>query len=88
MDVADTSAHTAAKRDGDSGSWVVNESILEVVGHIVPTDELGDAYVIPLADVFKDIKRRCHAKSVELASASSIRSVGVVPSSLDMVGTP
>ncbi|KAK4041535.1 hypothetical protein C8A01DRAFT_14731 [Parachaetomium inaequale] len=77
-----------AIRDGDSGSWVVNESTLEVIGHIVATDELGDAYVIPLADVFEDIKRRFHAKSVELASASSIRSVGVVPGSLNMVGTP
>jgi hypothetical protein len=86
--VTDSTARTDTIRDGDSGSWVVNESTLEVIGHIVATDELGDAYVIPLADVFEDIKRRFHAKSVELASASSIQSVGVVPSSLNMVETP
>jgi hypothetical protein len=67
---------------------VVNESTLEVIGHVVATDELDDAYVIPFADIFKDIKTRLAAHSVELASPSSIRSVGAVPDSLNMIGAP
>lgn len=66
----------------------MNESTLEVIGHIVASDPLGDAYVIPLKDVFADIKARLGAKSVELASASWIRSVGVVSDLLHMAGTP
>lgn len=66
----------------------MNESTLEVIGHIVASDPLGDAYVIPLMDVFADIKVRLGAKSVELASASWIRSVGVVSDLLHMAGTP
>jgi hypothetical protein len=65
----------------------VNESTHEVIGHVVATDEFDDAYIIPLTDVFEDIKRRFDAKSVELASPSSIRSVGV-PASLNMRGLP
>jgi hypothetical protein len=65
----------------------VNENTHEVIGHVVATDELDDAYLIPLTDVFEDIKRRFDAKSVELASPSSIRSVGV-PASLNMRGFP
>jgi hypothetical protein len=53
----------------------VNEHTLEVIGHIVATDELDDAYAIPLMDIFEDIKVRFAAKSVKLASASSIRSL-------------
>ncbi|KAK4098064.1 hypothetical protein N658DRAFT_252358 [Parathielavia hyrcaniae] len=74
--------------DRDSGSWVVNERTLKVIGHIVATDELGDAYVIPFSDVFEDIRLRLAARSVELASASQIRSTVQVPDSLNRIGFP
>ena len=67
---------------------MVNESNAEVIGHIVATDELGEAYVIPFTDIFEDIKSTLRAKSVEVASASSIRSVKSVFESLSMVGYP
>ncbi|KAL3608797.1 hypothetical protein FPOAC2_03807 [Fusarium poae] len=42
--------------EGDSGSWVVDASTLEVYGHIVATDMLSCCYVIPLVDIIEDIK--------------------------------
>ncbi|KAK3324899.1 hypothetical protein B0H66DRAFT_587776 [Apodospora peruviana] len=41
---------------------------------------------LEVVDIFEDIKRRLGAKSVELASASTIRSIGAVFDSLNMVG--
>ncbi|QPC77962.1 hypothetical protein HYE68_008714 [Fusarium pseudograminearum] len=40
---------------GDSGSWVVDASTMEVYGHLVATDMLSSSYVIPLVDIIEDI---------------------------------
>jgi hypothetical protein len=53
---------------GDCGSWVVDIQTLEVYGHVVASDAFGEAYVIPLEDVFQDIKHRLTAEAVCLPS--------------------
>ncbi|KAL6835570.1 hypothetical protein J3E69DRAFT_319148 [Trichoderma sp. SZMC 28015] len=54
---------------GDSGSWVIDPLTYEVFGHIVATDILGDAYVIPLQSIFEDIRTWHDAQSVNLPTA-------------------
>lgn len=54
---------------GDSGSWVIDPLTYEVFGHIVATDMLGDAYVIPLQSIFDDIRTWHDAQSVNLPTA-------------------
>ncbi|KAJ4865690.1 rad4 transglutaminase-like domain-containing protein [Trichoderma breve] len=54
---------------GDSGSWVIDPLTYEVFGHIVATDMLGDAYVIPLQNIFEDIRTWHDAQSVNLPTA-------------------
>ncbi|OPB36108.1 hypothetical protein A0O28_0108820 [Trichoderma guizhouense] len=54
---------------GDSGSWVIDPLTYEVFGHIVATDMLGDAYVIPLQSIFEDIRTWHDAQSVNLPTA-------------------
>ncbi|PVH73640.1 hypothetical protein DL98DRAFT_594829 [Cadophora sp. DSE1049] len=53
-----TLANGRVFQQGDSGSWVIDASTNEVYGHIVASDIFGRAYVIPLSDVFSDIKSR------------------------------
>ncbi|KAI0458939.1 hypothetical protein F5B21DRAFT_527756 [Xylaria acuta] len=55
-------------RDGDSGSWVVDAKSFEVYGQLVASDMFGGGYVIPMADVFSDIKSHLGAQTVELPS--------------------
>ncbi|PNP51208.1 hypothetical protein THARTR1_08112 [Trichoderma harzianum] len=54
---------------GDSGSWVIDPLTYEVFGHVVATDVLGDAYVIPLQSIFEDIRTWHDAQSVNLPAA-------------------
>ncbi|KAL7780928.1 hypothetical protein V8C43DRAFT_320239 [Trichoderma afarasin] len=54
---------------GDSGSWVIDPLTYEVFGHIVATDMLGDAYVIPLQSIFEDIRAWHDTQSVDLPTA-------------------
>ncbi|KAH0531157.1 hypothetical protein TsFJ059_000025 [Trichoderma semiorbis] len=54
---------------GDSGSWVIDPVTYEVFGHIVATDMLGDAYVIPLHSIFEDIRTWHDVQSVNLPTA-------------------
>ncbi|KAL7953118.1 hypothetical protein V8C34DRAFT_297818 [Trichoderma compactum] len=54
---------------GDSGPWVLDPLTCEVFGHIVATDMLGDAYVIPLQSIFEDIRAWHDAQSVNLPNA-------------------
>lgn len=58
--------------DGDSGSWVVNETTSEVLGHVVAADNLGGAYIMPLEATLSEIKNRLQAQSVGLASTVDI----------------
>ncbi|KAF7505302.1 hypothetical protein GJ744_001089 [Endocarpon pusillum] len=57
---------------GDSGGWVVEYYTLEVYGHLVSSDVLGDGYVIPLLDTLEDIRERTHAQDVGLATGLDI----------------
>ncbi|ERF76427.1 hypothetical protein EPUS_07307 [Endocarpon pusillum Z07020] len=57
---------------GDSGGWVVEYHTLEVYGHLVASDVLGDGYVIPLLDTLEDIRERTHAQDVGLATGVDI----------------
>jgi hypothetical protein len=52
--------------DGDSGSWVVHSSRLEVYGHVVASDTFGAGYVIPMTRSLEDIRRTFNMASVEL----------------------
>ncbi|RSL64793.1 hypothetical protein CEP54_004593 [Fusarium duplospermum] len=55
---------------GDSGSWVVDPVTLEVYGHLVATDVLMGAYVIPLVDIIEDIRSRFSEVSIQFPSDS------------------
>lgn len=57
---------------GDSGAWVVNDSSLEVYGHIVAGDAFGEVYVVPVWDTFDDIKREMNATRVSLATSVDV----------------
>ncbi|RYP44145.1 hypothetical protein DL768_009380 [Monosporascus sp. mg162] len=59
--------------DGDSGSWIVDPESLEVFGHVIASDILGDIYVVPICDAFKDIKKCLNCSSVTLPTADDIR---------------
>ncbi|KAL9130277.1 MAG: hypothetical protein Q9217_001488 [Psora testacea] len=61
-----TMKNTSAIRPGICGSWVVNEANHEILGHVVASDFMGDAYVVPIHDTFLNIKQVQGAKSVSL----------------------
>jgi hypothetical protein len=52
--------------EGDSGAWVAHNAAPEVYGHVVATDILGDAYVMPSVDTLEEIRDCLAAKYVEL----------------------
>ncbi|KAL1969803.1 hypothetical protein VTN77DRAFT_7312 [Rasamsonia byssochlamydoides] len=52
--------------EGDSGSWAVDETTLEVYGHVVASDIFGDTYVLPLLQTFDDIREHLGAVAVNL----------------------
>ncbi|RYP56855.1 hypothetical protein DL771_011559 [Monosporascus sp. 5C6A] len=58
--------------NGDSGSWIVDPESFEVFGHVVASDILGDVYVVPICDAFKDIKECLGCSSVTLPTADDI----------------
>ncbi|KAK4070723.1 hypothetical protein Trihar35433_5190 [Trichoderma harzianum] len=60
--------------DGDSGSWVVNETTLEVYGYIVAADTFGGGYIIPLAEAFRNIADILRCQSVDLATTIDMAS--------------
>ena len=57
---------------GDCGSWVVDSVTHEVYGHVVASDAFGDAYVIPLDNIFRDIKQQLAADQVCLPTESEV----------------
>ena len=61
-----------AVQDGDSGSWVIDPVTLEVFGHVVAADILGDAYVVPICDTFSDITTALGLKSVTLPGCEDV----------------
>ncbi|KAL7783945.1 hypothetical protein V8C43DRAFT_325688 [Trichoderma afarasin] len=62
--------------DGDSGSWVVNETTLEMYGYVLAADAFGGGYVIPLAEAFRNI-----ANTLRSMMTPSIADHYVMPSS-------
>ncbi|KIW26148.1 uncharacterized protein PV07_09268 [Cladophialophora immunda] len=52
--------------DGDSGSWVLHASRLEVYGHVVASDTFGAGYVIPMTRSLEDIRQTFGMASVKL----------------------
>ncbi|KAF2184551.1 hypothetical protein K469DRAFT_688568 [Zopfia rhizophila CBS 207.26] len=60
---------------GSSGSWVVNNENLQVYGHVIAEDPLGDLLVVPMRDVLNDIKETLGAKSVEIARLDDIETI-------------
>jgi hypothetical protein len=51
---------------GDSGAWVIDYVTGELYGHLVASDVFGTGYVIPIDDVFQDIKLRLSLNEVKL----------------------
>lgn len=58
--------------DGDSGSWIVDETTLEVYGHLVASDGLGGAYIIPLRSSLEDMRTTFRADAVEFPSSIDV----------------
>ena len=64
--------HFAEVCEGDSGAWVVYQAGLQVYGHVVATDILGDAYVMPAVDTLDEIRDCMGAKFVRLPRVGDI----------------
>ncbi|KAJ3498925.1 hypothetical protein NLG97_g731 [Lecanicillium saksenae] len=58
--------------DGDSGSWVVSEKDLDLLGQVVATDHLGAAYFIPASDILHDIVKSGVARDAMLPLPTDI----------------
>ncbi|KAI1423453.1 hypothetical protein F5Y12DRAFT_798299 [Xylaria sp. FL1777] len=53
-------------KPGDLGSWVICETTGEVYGHVVSMDMFGEAYVLPLDHILRDIQVHLQADHVGL----------------------
>jgi hypothetical protein len=54
--------------DGDCGSLIVSQETLEIYGHVVASNPLGEAYVVPLRNTFLQIRDALGAKELFLPS--------------------
>ncbi|PQE32163.1 Ankyrin repeat domain-containing 52 protein [Rutstroemia sp. NJR-2017a WRK4] len=52
--------------DGDCGSLIVDQETLEVYGHVVASNPLGEAYVVPLQNTLHQISNALGAKDLSL----------------------
>ncbi|KAF7941727.1 uncharacterized protein EAE97_006564 [Botrytis byssoidea] len=52
--------------DGDCGSLIVDQETLEVYGHVVASNPLGEAYVVPLQNTFHQISSAFGAQDLSL----------------------
>lgn len=76
--------HQSKLKLGDSGSWVVNEATGEVYGHVVSTDALGEAYVMPIQSTLLAIQTHLHAREISLPTMEEVSQLQhSVPSSPD-----
>jgi hypothetical protein len=64
---------TATVCDGDSGAWVIHSAAPELYGHVVATDAIGDAYIIPALDTFSNIRDCMGAVAVQLPTVQDIQ---------------
>jgi len=58
-------ADQAALSPGDSGAWVVDYNG-GLYGHVIASDVFGSSYVVPMADIFQDIKLRLSLENIKL----------------------
>ncbi|KAH7111489.1 hypothetical protein B0J13DRAFT_272324 [Dactylonectria estremocensis] len=65
--------------NGECGSIVIDRATNEVYGHVVGSDPLGHAYVVPLAYVLEQVKACFEAKHVGLASPAKASGSGHPP---------
>ena len=68
--------YSTALKPGDSGAWVVDDTTNEVYGHVVASDVFGVAYVVPINDIFEDIKRRLSLEVVGLPFGRAVLETG------------
>lgn len=61
-----------ALKPGDCGAWVIDKETLQVHGHVVASDRLGEGYVVPIYESFAHIKEQLGAISVELPRVGDI----------------
>jgi hypothetical protein len=52
--------------DGDCGSLIVSQETLEIYGHVVASNPLGEAYVVSLQNTFRQIRDVLGAKELSL----------------------
>ncbi|KAF7950116.1 hypothetical protein EAE96_007414 [Botrytis aclada] len=55
--------------DSDCGSLIVDQVTLEVYGHVVASNPLGEAYVVPFQDTFQQIGNTLGAKDLSLPNS-------------------
>lgn len=63
-----------AIHDGDSGSWIVDCDTMELYGHLVATGIFDEGIVVPMKNIFDDIKDQFCAISVTLPTVIDILS--------------
>jgi hypothetical protein len=68
--------YSTALKPGDSGAWVVDDTTNEVYGHVVASDVFGVAYVVPINDIFEDIKLRLSLEVVDLPFGRAVSETG------------
>ncbi|KAF6838626.1 hypothetical protein CPLU01_02427 [Colletotrichum plurivorum] len=57
---------------GDSGAWVVDAEKGKLYGHVIAVDVLGEVYVLPIADTFRQIRGVFAADVVSLPTSSEV----------------
>ncbi|KAK1994951.1 hypothetical protein LX36DRAFT_726370 [Colletotrichum falcatum] len=72
MDVYDLSLTGSRLLHGDSGSWVVDFRTRQVIGHVIASDVLSEAYVLPMAEILQQIRDLGDAQDVEIATSDEI----------------
>ncbi|KAK2022921.1 hypothetical protein LX32DRAFT_732511 [Colletotrichum zoysiae] len=72
MDVYDLSLKWGGLTGGDSGSWVVDPQTGKVFGHVVASDILTEAYVLPMAEILRQIRDFSDAQDAEIVTSSEI----------------
>ncbi len=66
----------AALREGDSGFWVVDNTLNQVYGHVAAVDDFGEAYIIPLEDTFRDMVSTLGVFSLHIAQEAEVPRIG------------
>lgn len=58
-------------QQGDSGTWVIDASTNKVYGHVVASDAVGRAFVVPLYDIFADVTSGIFQSSLKVIQLPS-----------------